>query len=89
MEVKAEIVERSYREVNVDMSDLFKRLQQKLVHDAKVPYGSYINSNGHWEDWDSCRGQGSGITTVHRQATPEEAAEWNAIALLRAKHAHS
>lgn len=56
----------------------------KLFEDCRIEFpGEYINSEGFWENWDSCGGHGSGLTTVGRRATDAEVKIWEAFVTLR------
>lgn len=80
-------------QVEVDVVDILRQMEDRfkaaVYPTLNIPqhfdiYGSiYINDNGYWECWDDCRGHGSGLYHIDRQATEEEKKTAEAIAVLK------
>lgn len=71
MQVRAEIVETTYKDVNVRPLDFLTELRKEWNKSVNRPTYQYINAKGVWESWEDTR-HGSGDIEYHGEATPEE-----------------
>lgn len=59
-----------------------KVVNNLYIHFMSSVPGEYINSEGYWESWDDCRGQGSGLYDRYRKATDEEVEIYKAFKVI-------
>ena len=77
MIIEGTITRKSTESVNVNPSEVIKKLKNAWMVRCGVNTYWYLDTEGFWESWQDTHG--SGIYDTHRKATEEEVVTWQAF----------